>query len=114
MLGDISSAMNIYVITGYTDMRKSIDGLCAVIMQQLKSEPDSHSIYLFCGKRCDRIKVLLKEPDGMVLLYKRLDVVQGRYRWPRNKSEVRPITWQQFDWLMSGLEIEQPKALKTA
>ena len=114
MLGDISSAMNIYVITGYTDMRKSIDGLCAVIMQQLKAEPDERSIYLFCGKRCDRIKVLLKEPDGFVLLYKRLDVVQGRYRWPRNKSEVRPITWQQFDWLMSGLEIEQPKALKTA
>ncbi|MBR1702090.1 MAG: IS66 family insertion sequence element accessory protein TnpB [Lachnospiraceae bacterium] len=114
MLGDISSAMNIYVITGYTDMRKSIDGLCAVIMQQLKAEPDGRSIYLFCGKRCDRIKVLLKEPDGFVLLYKRLDVVQGRYRWPRNKSEVRPITWQQFDWLMSGLEIEQPKALKTA
>ena len=114
MLGDISSAMNIYVITGYTDMRKSIDGLCAVIMQQLNTEPDGRSIYLFCGKRCDRIKVLLKEPDGFVLLYKRLDVVQGRYRWPRNKSEVRPITWQQFDWLMSGLEIEQPKALKTA
>lgn len=114
MLGDISSAMNIYVITGYTDMRKSIDGLCAVIMQQMKMEPEGHSIYLFCGKRCDRIKVLLKEPDGFVLLYKRLDVVQGHYRWPRNKSEVRPITWQQFDWLMSELEIEQPGALRTA
>lgn len=62
-------------------MRKSIDGLCAVVMQQLKTEPDSRSIYLFCGKRCDRIKILL---------YKRLDVVQGRYRWPRNKTEVRP------------------------
>lgn len=114
MLGDISSAMNIYVISGYTDMRKSIDGLCAVIMQQLKTEPGGRSIYLFCSKRCDRIKILLKEPDGFVLLYKRLDVVQGRYRWPRNKTEVRPITWQQFDWLMSGLEIEQPKALRTA
>lgn len=85
-----------------------------MIMQQLKTEPDARSIYLFCGKRCDRIKVLLRERDGFVLLYKRLDVVQGRYRWPRNKSEVKPITWQQFDWLMSGLEIEQPKALKPA
>lgn len=80
MLGDISSAMSIYVITGYTDMRKSIDGLCAVIMQQLKNQPDGRSIYLFFGKRCDRIKILLKEPDGFVLLYKRLDVEQGRYR----------------------------------
>lgn len=113
MLGDISVATNIYIITGRTDMRKSINGLCAIIMDQLKEEPNGHSIYLFCGKRCDRIKVLLREPDGYVLLYKRLDVIQGRYRWPRNHSEVRPITWQQFDWLMSGLEIEQPKALIT-
>lgn len=113
MLGDISGATNIYIITGYTDMRKSIDGLYAIVMNQMKEEPNEHSIYLFCGKRCDRIKVLLREPDGCVLLYKRLDVVQGKYRWPRNSSEVKPITWQQFDWLMSGLEIEQPKALRT-
>ena len=114
MLGDITVATNIYIITGYTDMRKSVDGLCAIVMEQLKEEPNDHSIYLFCGRRCDRIKVLLREPDGYVLLYKRLDVVAGKYRWPRNRSEVRPITWQQFDWLMSGLEIEQPKALRTA
>ena len=112
MLGDISGAASIYIVTGYTDMRKSIDGLCAIVMDQMKEEPDSHAIYLFCGRRCDRIKVLLREPDGYVLLYKRLDVVQGKYRWPRNRSEVRPITWQQFDWLMSGLEIEQPKAFR--
>ena len=114
MLGDISGATNIYIITGYTDMRKNVDGLCAIVMDQMKAEPNGHSIYLFCGKRCDRIKVLLREPDGYVLLYKRLDVVQGKYRWPRNSSEVKAITWQQFDWLMSGLEIEQPKALRTA
>lgn len=78
-LGDISAATNIYIITGYTDMRKSIDGLYAIILDQLKAEPDARSIYLFCGRRSDRIKVLLREPDGIVLLYKRLDVVQGKY-----------------------------------
>ena len=40
--------------------------------------------------------------------------VQGRFRWPRNQLEVKQLTWQQFDWLMSGLEIEQPKALRTS
>lgn len=51
----------------------------------------------------------------MCLLYKRLDrSIQGRFRWPRSREEVKPITWKQFDWLMSGLEIEQPKALRTA
>ncbi len=114
MLGDISVATNIYLITGYTDMRKSIDGLCSIIKQHMEEEPSRHSIYLFCGKRCDRIKIILRESDGFVLLYKRLDVVKGRYRWPRNASEVKSLTWQQFNWLMSGLEIEQPRAIKTA
>lgn len=114
MIGDISIASNVYIVCGRTDMRKSIDGLCAIIQDQLQMTPDTNSIFLFCGKRCDRIKILFKEPDGYLLMYKRLDVVSGRYRWPRDSSEVKPITWQQFDWLMSGLEIEQPKALKTA
>lgn len=114
MLGDISGVANIYIITGYTDMRKSVDGLWAIVMKQLKEEPNGHSIYLFCGRRRDRIKVLLRESDGYVLLYKQLDVVHGKYRWSRNSSEVKPIIWQQFDWLMSGLEIEQSKALRTA
>lgn len=113
MIGDISAAANVYIVCGRTDMRKSINGLCAIIQQQLHMEPDKNSIFLFCGKRCDRIKILFREPDGYLLMYKRLDVICGRYRWPRNSSEVKPITWQQFDWLMSGLEIEQPKALKT-
>ena len=75
-------------------------------------DPRRSALYLFCGKRCDRIKALLWESDGFVLLYKRMEV-QGRFRWPRNQLEVKQLTWQQFDWLMSGLEIEQPKAFKS-
>lgn len=113
MLGDITRANNIFVVTGYTDMRRSIDGLMSIVIDHLHMMPDTTSIYLFCGKRCDRIIVLMREPDGFVLLYKRLDSnIQGRFRWPRNSNECKSITWKQFDWLMSGLEIEQPKALK--
>ena len=114
MLGDITVADGIYVICGYTDMRKSIDGLCAVVKDQLNMNPSRpNAIYLFCGRRSDRIKVLLHEREGFVLLYKRLDANVGKYRWPRNRNEVKPITWRQFDWLMSGLEIEQPKASRS-
>lgn len=114
MLGDITSVSEIYVICNYTDMRKSIDGLCAIVKDQLHFDPEHrNAMYLFCGRRCDRIKILLHEPDGFVLLYKRLNAGIGRYRWPRTKDEVKPITWRQFDWLMSGLEIEQPKAIKS-
>ena len=111
MLGDITAADEIYIVTGRTDMRKSIDGLCAIVEDQLHMDPRRSALYLFCGKRCDRIKALLWESDGFVLLYKRMEV-QGRFRWPRNQLEVKQLTWQQFDWLMSGLEIEQPKAFK--
>ena len=64
MIGDISLATNIYIITGFTDMRKSIDGLYALVMDKLHEEPDRFSIYLFCGRRADRIKILLRESDG--------------------------------------------------
>ena len=111
MLGDITAADDIYIVCGYTDMRRSIDGLCAIVFEQIKMDPHCRSLFLFCGKRCDRIKLLLWEGDGFVLLYKRLEV-KGRYRWPRKGSEVRSITWQQLDWLLSGLEIEQPKAIR--
>ena len=112
MLGDISAANEIYLVCGYTDMRKSIDGLRAIVEGTLKLDSKDHSLFLFCGRRCDRIKALIWEGDGYVLLYKRLDVENGRYRWPRDKSEARNLTWQQFDWLMSGIDIEQPTAIR--
>ena len=59
MLGDITAADELYIITGYTDMRKSIDGLCAIVEDQLHMDPRKKALYLFCGKRCDRVKALL-------------------------------------------------------
>ena len=65
MLGDISGLEKIYIVCGYTDMRKSIDGLCAIIEDQLKMDPTSSALFLFCGRRRDRIKALFHEPDGL-------------------------------------------------
>ena len=114
MIGDITVADEIYIVCGYTDMRKSIDGLCAIVEDKLHIDPRRSAIFLFCGRRADRLKILMWEADGFVLLYKRLSAIQGRYRWPRNKDEVRSLTWREFDWLMSGLDIEQPKAIRAA
>ena len=111
MLADISRVDAIYIVCGRTDMRKQIEGLCAIIEEKLHMGKENNALFLFCGRRHDRIKAILYEKDGIVLLYKRLSV-DGRFRWPKNQAEVRQLTWQQFDWVMSGLEIEQPKAFK--
>ena len=114
MIGDITAADEIFIVCGYTDMRKSIDGLCAIVEDKLHMDPRRSAIFLFCGRRCDRLKILMWEPDGFVLLYKRLSVAHGRYRWPRNRDEVRSLTWREFDWLLSGIDIEQPKAIRAS
>lgn len=112
MLGDISHAEQIYVACGYTDLRKSIDGLSTLVQQSFQLDPFSNALFLFCGRRCDRLKALYWEGDGFVLLYKRLE--QGRFQWPRTESEARRITPQQFRWLTEGLSIDQPRAVHQA
>ena len=93
-------------------MRKAIDGLAAIVQQNFKLDVFSGSLFLFCGKRCDRIKVLLWEADGFVLMYKRLE--NGKYKWPRDSKEAKQITQQEFRWLLEGLTIEQKSAIKPA
>lgn len=112
MLGDITAAQDIYIACGYTDMRKSIDGLAAIVQQQFRMNPFSPALFLFCGKRRDRFKALLWEGDGFILFYKRLE--NGTFRWPRSQEEIKPVTWQQFRWLMEGLELDQKTAIKPA
>lgn len=109
MLREFNSSQ-IYIVCGYTDMRRSIDGLAAIVKQNFGLEPCPGSLFLFCGKRRDRLKALLWEGDGFLLLYKRLD--NGAFQWPRNKAEVQELSQEQFTWLMQGLSIEQPKAIR--
>ena len=110
MLNDISSNQKVYLVTGYTDLRRSIDGLAMLIQGQLRLDPFSSALFLFCGRRRDRIKGLLWERDGFLLLYKRLD--NGRFQWPRNETEAKLLTPQQTRWLLEGLTIDQPKAIR--
>ena len=110
MLGDISRAEHIYIAVGYTDMRKQIDGLSALVTAQFRLDPFSNSVFLFCGRNARVMKALYWEGDGFVLLYKRLE--NGRFKWPRDESEAREITPQQFRWLLEGLAVVQPGRIK--
>ena len=111
MLGDTSGISKTYIICGRTDMRKSFDGLMAIIRDTYNMDPYSKAMYLFCGRNSSKIKALYYDKDGFVLLSKRLEG-DGRFQWPRNASEARLLTRQEYRWLMEGLSIDQPKAIK--
>lgn len=102
--------VRIFIACGQTDMRKSIDGLTAIVSQTYKLDPFQNAIYLFCGRRRDRVKALFWEGDGFLLLYKRLE--SGSFQWPRNNDEAREITPQQYRWLLEGLSVDQKKVIQ--
>ena len=110
MLNDAKGFTHIYLPCGYTDLRRGIEGLVSTIRYSFKLDPcEKGSIFLFCGRRTDRIKALVYEGDGFLLLYKRL--ADGRFQWPRTVDEVKQLSMQQYRWLMEGLCIEQKKAI---
>ena len=112
MLNDFAGAEKFYLACGYTDLRRGIDRLASIVQQQFQLDPFTSALFLFCGRRRDRIKALYWEGDGFVLLYKRLE--NGTFQWPRTEQEARPLSPQQFRWLMEGLSIDQRQAHKPA
>lgn len=111
MLNNATCFNNIYIVCGRTDLRYGIDSLAGVLRSLGVENPAAaNTLYLFCGRRSDRIKGLVWEGDGFLLLYKKL--VNGSFQWPRNASEVKSLTAKQFRWLMEGLTIEPRKSVK--
>ncbi len=111
MLNDAVCFKAVYIVCGYTDLRSGIDSLAAVLEARTGSTPYvPDTLYLFCGRRADRIKGLVWEKDGWLMLYKRL--AESRFQWPRTADEVRELTQQQFRWLMEGLTITPKNSVK--
>jgi len=104
-------ATHIFVKCGPTDFRKQIDGLVAIVNLQFRLDPFSEKcVFIFCNKRRTSIKVLRYDKNGFILANKKL--LEGmKFQWPKNPSEVKAITFQQLEWLLQGLEMEQKKAL---
>lgn len=109
MLGDTSGAEHIYIACGHTDMRKAIDGLAALVEQNFNLSPYENSLFLFCGRRRDRIKALYWEGDGFLLLYKRLE--SGAFQWPNDPEKVKTITESILQYLVSEILIQAQSLL---
>jgi transposase len=73
MLPQLPATVRVFLCTRPTDMRKSFDGLQGMVHESLRQDPLSGHLFLFLNRRRDRVKILLWEPDGLVIWYKRLE-----------------------------------------
>ena len=110
MLYEAHGISRFIVVCGYTDLRKGISGLAQIIEGNYHLDPfETNTLFLFCGKRGDRIKALLWEGNGFLLLYKRWE--RGTLSWPRTPNEVAEISKHEFRLLLQGLNPIKPKIL---
>jgi transposase len=103
----LPSGVRIWLVAGVTDMRKGYDGLSALVQTALNQSPFSGQIFVFRGRRGDRIKVLWDSRDGLCLLQKRLR--QGKFVWPLAQNGAVVLSAAQLSMLLEGIDWRQPK-----
>lgn len=97
-----SGPVSIYVATKPVDFRKGIDGLAALAQEELRLKPQSGAVFVFRAKRADRVKILLWDGTGFVLIYKRLE--DAKFVWPAVKDGVMKLSSGQLSALFEGLD----------
>jgi transposase len=105
-----SGAVRVLVATRPVDFRKGMDGLAALAQESLGSDPYSGVIYVFRAKRADRVKLLLWDGSGLVLVAKRLE--KSSFRWPRIADGVMRLTSSQLSASLEGLDWTRVRAVR--
>jgi transposase len=96
----------IYLACGATDMRKSFNGLTAIVQAQFQISPFSSTIFAFCNKSRDGIKLLEWDTNGFWLYYKRLEV--GHFNWPKvGSTKEMSLTDDELELLLSSTKLDQ-------
>lgn len=109
MLNDLNPEQTVYLATGVTDMRKSIDGLAALVQAGFALNPFSPCLFVFCNRQRNKLKILHWDTAGFWLHYRRLE--RGRFEWPQSGQEqTRMVSRRELNWLLDGLSLTQKKA----
>lgn len=99
----------VYLACGTTDLRKSIDGLAVIVQECFELDPFSPSLFVFCNRKRDKLKILQWEHNGFWLHYRRLE--RGTFHWPsETDKEPMHVSPRQLRWLLDGLQVEQKQA----
>jgi transposase len=108
MLND-QAILHVYMACGSTDLRKSIDGLAALVQEGFQLDPFSPCLFVFCNRKRDKLKILQWEHNGFWLHYRRLE--EGTFPWPeQNSGTPMQIHPRQLRWLLDGLPLDQRNA----
>lgn len=107
---NIGSVDQVFLAPGVTDLRKSIDGLSAVVSAEFEMDPFSDRWFVFCNRQRDKLKILRWDVNGFWLYYRRLE--RGRFKWPAASEAGLTISRRQLQWLLDGLSVEQKLAHK--
>lgn len=98
---DFSKA-RIYVRPGYIDMRKQINALSVYVQEDMKNNPLSGDLYIFCGKSRRLLKILYWDRNGFCMWQKRLE--QDKFPWPLDKEDAKEITEDELSMLLDGID----------
>lgn len=98
-------SVEVYLCRDPVDLRKSIQGLSVLVEQGLGLDPFAARLYVFCGRRRDKVKILYWERSGFVLWYKRLE--KARFAWLDRaaKDATLAITGRELNWLLDGIDV---------
>ena len=97
-------SVRIYVAAGASDLRRSIDGLSALVRQRFGSDPFSGHLFLFRNRRGDRLKILVWDRSGFWVMYKRLE--KGTFAWPvARDGAVVELAATELMMLLGGLDV---------
>ena len=94
--------ITVYLYADPVDMRKSIDGLSALVEQEMELSPSMEALFVFCNRGRDKIKLLCWERNGFIVWYKRLE--KQRFRWPKS-TDTLSLTGRELNWLLDGFDI---------
>ena len=96
------TGIRVLVATKPVDFRKGMDGLALAVQETIGLDPFSGAAFVFRAKRADRIKVLIWDRTGMVLVYKRLD--GAKFVWPQVQDGMMRMSPAQFSALFEGVD----------
>ena len=106
---NLESIDKVYLACGFTDLRKSIDGLILEVQNGLKLDTFEKALFVFCNRQQNRIKILHFD-EGFWLYYHRIE--HNKLKWPITKEEAVKVNKEELSWLLKGYEVRTTSKFK--